>query len=349
MLEYKPIQFFNDELPHKNIIEWWYFNGNLTDAKGNRYAFMDCLFKADPKRVKIPFLRVVPLKEVYFSHALLSDISKNKFYSEINPLVLVSKDSFTKDLFFVNYAAPSFNGYFNSEIKKIDENSWYLKTQYFELTLKNKKPPLLVAGNGFLDLGPNSTYYYSLTDLETSGEIIVEGKRIAVSGQSWMDHQWADATYSSFKWSWFSLQLKNNIEIVCFRFESKKDTINLASVIYNDGRQKTYNDLELESLGQNWQSPETGTIYPLTWQIKIPSAHIDLQVKPFVKEQEMIFGLINYWEGGLEVTGSYGNKPISGLGFMELVGYPSKKGRLSYYQKTLTKNLKSYSKKFFSK
>ncbi|MHA1895810.1 MAG: lipocalin-like domain-containing protein, partial [Promethearchaeota archaeon] len=36
----KKIEFPKDELAHNSIIEWWYFNGHLTDKQGNRYAFM---------------------------------------------------------------------------------------------------------------------------------------------------------------------------------------------------------------------------------------------------------------------------------------------------------------------
>jgi predicted secreted hydrolase len=349
MLEYKPIQFPLDELPHQNIIEWWYFNGNLVDSAGNQYTFMDCLFKADSKKAKIPFLPRMPFKDVYFSHILLSNTSANKFYSEINPLVFISKDSFSKDLFFVNYTLPSLRGYFNYAIEKIEQNHWYLKSPYFELHLKNKKPPLLVGGKGFLELGASSTYYYSLTDLETTGEIIVDGKRIVVTGQSWMDHQWADAVYSNFGWTWFSLQLKNNTEIICFRFQKDQLAANWASVLDSAGQQKDYQDVELINLNQNWQSLQTGTIYPLAWQIKIPSAELNLEVKPLLREQEMIFGLINYWEGGLIVQGNQAGQAIEGLGFMELVGYPSQKGRLNYYQKMLTRRIKSDLKRFFAK
>jgi len=345
MLEYKPIEFLADEFPHHNIIEWWYFNGHLIDQPGNHYAFMDCLFKANPKKVKIPFLRLVPFKEVYFSHTLLSEVDKNKFYSEINPLVLLSRDSFSKDLFFANYTSPSLEGYFNYEMVKTSRDQWHLKTPYFDLTLKNKKPPLLVGGKGFVDLGQNSTYYYSYTDLETSGEVIIDGRRIAVTGQSWMDHQWADAVYSNFKWDWFSLQLKNKTEIVCFRFEKNKQVVNLASVISAQGDQKNYNDVEFIDLGKSWTSSDTGTAYPLAWRIKIPSANIDLQVEPLVREQEMIFGSINYWEGGLSVSGRQGNEEITGRGFMELVGYPSKKSRLNYYRRAFQSRLKASLKK----
>ena len=57
--EFKPIKFPEDELAHNHIIEWWYFNGHLKDKKGNEYAFMNCLFKADVKKVKIPFLNKI--------------------------------------------------------------------------------------------------------------------------------------------------------------------------------------------------------------------------------------------------------------------------------------------------
>jgi len=349
MLEYKPIKLPEDELPHQNIIEWWYFNGDLTDEKGNHYNFMDCLFKADPKRAKIPFLPKMPFKNVYFSHILLSDIAANKLFREINPLVFISKDSFTKDLFFANYTLPSLKGYFNYEMEKIDRDNWHLKTPYFDLVLKSKKPPLLVGGIGFLSLGASSTYYYSLTDLETSGEITINGRRLKVRGKSWLDHQWADAAYSSFKWTWFSLQLQNNTEIVCFRFEKDKQSFNFASLIDSNGNQKNYQDAEFIDLNDHWQSHDTGTIYPLSWQIKIPQAEISLQVKPLIREQEMIFGLINYWEGGLTISGECEGKIVEGRGFMELVGYPSKKGKLNYYQKMLIRKIKSDLKKVISK
>ncbi|MFA6322052.1 MAG: lipocalin family protein [Candidatus Buchananbacteria bacterium] len=348
MLEYKPIQFPADEFPHQNIIEWWYFNGQLFDANGLHYDFMDCLFKANPKKVKIPMLRL-PLNVVYFSHSLLSDVTRQKFYNEISPLVFLSKDSFQKDLFFANYTNPTLSGYFNYEIEKIDEQTWHIKTQNFDLTLKNKRPPLLVGGKGYLAMKENTTYYYSLTDMETTGEIIIDGQRIKVTGKSWMDHQWADAVYSNFTWSWFSLQLKNQMEIVCFRFESKSGNYDLATVIMPDGSQKTFTDLRLEALGEKWESKKTGAVYPLSWKIEIPSLHLKLETKPYVHEQEMIFGLINYWEGGLNVAGELSGQAISGQGFMELVGYPSKKSKLNYYQKMIRHKIKNDLKHFLNK
>jgi len=100
--KFKPIKFPEDESAHNHIIEWWYFNGHLRDRdnNNNNYAFMNCLFRVDVKRVKIPFLSKIPLKTVYFSHSLLSDIKNKDFYSEINPISIVSRDSFSKPLLF---------------------------------------------------------------------------------------------------------------------------------------------------------------------------------------------------------------------------------------------------------
>jgi len=64
--EYKPIKFPEDESAHDYIVEWWYFNGHLKDALGNGYSFMDCLFRVDVKKVKIPFLSKIPLKTSIF-------------------------------------------------------------------------------------------------------------------------------------------------------------------------------------------------------------------------------------------------------------------------------------------
>jgi len=213
-MNYKKIVFPADEMSHNNIIEWWYFNGNLVDKHNQRYAFMDCLFKTNPKKVKIPIIKRVPLKNAYFHHSILAEVKTKKFTSEVHPLVVISKDSFTKERLFVNYTSLSLGGYLNYVIEKINDCQYRIKTQLFDLTLTNNKLPLLVGGKGFLDLGVNSTFYYSLTNLSINGEVVLNNRRVPVKGLGWMDHQWADAVYYNFKWSWFSIQLKNDVEII---------------------------------------------------------------------------------------------------------------------------------------
>jgi len=321
---YKKIKFPEDELAHDNIIEWWYFNGNLKDKKGNEYAFMDCLFKVDVNRVKIPFLKS-PFNKSYFSHSLLSDLTNNKFYPNVNPLSLVSTDSFSKPLLFINYASPALAGYTNYVIENTEKSKYHIKTKDIDLMLTSMKKPLLEGGKGFIDLKPDKTYYYSLTNLQTKGRIKIKGKWIDVTGKSWMDHQWADVPYrkKGNAWTWFSIQLENNTEMVCFEYNDGKTKTYLASISYPDNKQKHFSKVEFKPLGKKWKSKKTGTIYPLSWEIKIPKEKITLRVETKINNQEVNFGTINYFEGPLNVQGKIDDKKVKGEGFMELVGYPS--------------------------
>ncbi len=321
----KKIKFPRDEKEHKNIIEWWYFNGNLKDKKGNKYSFMDCLFRADKKRVSIPFLGGTK-KYIYFSHHLLSNIKKKKFYFKIIPRAMVSRDSFSKPLLFVNYTSPEKEDYTNYEIEEIDKFKYHIKSDVFDLILSSKKKPLLEGGAGFLKLAEHkSTYYYSLTNLETEGHIIVDGKIIEVKGKSWMDHQWANIKYTKENWNWFSMQLNNGVELVCFEFENNGKKDYLASIIYKNGRCEHTKKIFIKKLDKKWESKETGTEYPLCWKILIPSKKMEFEISPILKKQEMIFGIIHYWEGPIIVKGKMRGKKVTGEGFMELLGYPSKK------------------------
>ena len=354
----KKIKFPQDELAHDNIIEWWYFNGNLKDAKGNQYSFMDCLFKADAKKVNIPFLKNAPFKKLYFSHSLLSDIKKKKFYPKIDYVSLVSKDSFSKPLLFVNYMNPlTPNNYINRIIEKIDKSKYIIKTDDFDLSMTSMKKPLLEGGTGYITLKSTSTYYYSLTNLKTKGTIKIDGKEIKVKGKSWMDHQWADVNYNpKTNWTWFSIQLDNNIELVCFEYGDGKNKSYLATISYENDTQVSAKDVILTPTDIVWQSPVTKAKYPLSWKIEIPSKKISLEVEPLLRNQEMLFGTINYWEGPLAVKGVVNGKKVKGSGFLELVGCPMGLLNPHFYKKaieeTITKsiwpNVKNKGEKFVS-
>jgi predicted secreted hydrolase len=337
----KPIKFPRDEQNHQCSIEWWYWNGHLQDEKGNRYAFMDCLFQVNPKKAKIPLLQI-PLERFYFSHSILSDIKKQKFYPHVDYASWLSSDSFKRPLLFVNYVDPSFfNGYTVSVMEKTAPSQYHIKTANFDLRLISQKKPLLEGENGYVDIGRHSTYYYSLTALKTSGTIRIGKKEIAVTGLSWMDHQWSNTVYVNDEWNWFSIQLKNNIEIICFEYRGEENKTSLASISYADARTENFFDVRFTPLSEEWISPRTRARYPLSWRIEIPEKKIDLIVKPLLKKQEVIFGTINYWEGPFKVAGTMAGKKVTGQGFLELVGRASKYKAGKFFREAFEQALKS--------
>ncbi|MDD5290594.1 MAG: lipocalin family protein [Patescibacteria group bacterium] len=339
----KPIKFPKDELAHNNIIEWWYFNGNLKDGGGNRYAFMSCLFKADAKKVKIPFLIRAPFKNIYFFHSILSDIKKKKFYSIVDYISVVSRDSFKKPLLFINHASPILmGGYLNRSLEETKKFSYRLKADSLDLKMVSAKKPLLESGRGYIEVCGRSSYYYSLTNLKTKGEIKIRNKTIKVTGKSWMDHQWANVSYSKDKWSWFSIQLDNDVEIMACEYDDGKSKDYLAGIMDSGGKQENPKGLKLTPGRKVWESGKTKAKYPLAWKIEIPERKINLKVSALVKNQEMIFGSINYWEGPIEASGSISGKKVKGSGFMELVGYPSKYDNADYVKSELEKIAKHF-------
>lgn len=306
-----PIEFPKDEQKHNHIIEWWYFNGNLESKDGQTFSYMNCLFAADPKKINIPFLKNNVMSQLFFSHYLLSD-NKNNFESVTNPISIVDKNSFTKPLLWVNYDNSCL-------IEETSPFKYHIVNDFIDLTLESQKKPLLLNKNGFLNLEVKTTYYYSLTSLKTSGIIKQKNKWIPVNGLSWMDHQWAQTPLTNDdKWRWFSMQLNNGCDIICFVYGDKIKTSH-ASMINKNNDIKTTNNVEIIPKKINYKNKTTGNEYCLEYEIKIPDFGLELKTIPFKNDQEMMFETINYWEGGIGIGGEMYGKKIRGKGFCELL------------------------------
>lgn len=329
MQEDKKVSIPLDHRPHEAVIEWWYFNGHLKDADGNAYAFMNCLFKADIEKVDLPYVRRLPMKKIfkdaryfYFAHSILSDIGAQKTYKDVQNISMVSKDSFGKERLFIDYIDPIVvQGFVGSEIAEIARDSFHVKAECFDLTLDSKKPALLEGGNGHISVCGKQSWYYSLTDFEASGHVMVDGKRVEVKGKAWMDHQWADVPYGHDKWAWFSLKLDDGTDMMCCEYDdgTKKDC--LVDGLSPLNKSFHYNKLSLKPGPDIWKSPTTKAEYPMSWQISVPDYGAELRVRSLVLNNELLSLGINYWEGPIEVVGTIGGKDVKGVGFMELVGY----------------------------
>ena len=323
------IHFPKDEQKHNFLVEWWYFNGILTDKQGNTYAFMECLFKVNPQILKT--FRKIFKKDFYFSHSVFSDIPRKRFTSEISPITLLSEKSFKKPLLFLEYLKPSLKGFTKITIQEHRPFSYTLSSRRFHLQLHSQQQPLLEAGTGYVNLNTKNTYYYSLTNLKAQGKLFLNNKKIPVTGKVWMDHQWSNSAESLDQWIWFSLQLDNNTEIVCFEFNDHKKKTFLASMIDPSNTSSHTDTLSFTPLGKPWKSKTTGTSYPLSWKIKIPAFNAQLEAKPLLTNQELLFANINYWEGPLSITGTISGKKVKGQGFLELVGFPRQRSLLQAY------------------
>jgi hypothetical protein len=311
---------------------------------------MDCFFKTDARRAKIPYFKQFPGRHLFFAHSVLCDIGAQKSYKSIQSISLVSRDSFTRPLMYVSYMNPLIiGGFVNCEMEETAVHDFRLKTENFSLQLESLKKPLMEGGKGFVTVCDRQTYYYSLTDMRVKGMILINDKWIEVEGRAWMDHQWADVTFARDKWSWFSVQLDNGTEIMCVEYDDgvKKDY--LADLIHADGTQEHMTDCVMRPGKDVWKSKKTKAAYPLSWQIEIPAKKISLNVESLMPDQEMVFGAINYWEGPLKVEASVNGKRAGGAGFMELVGYPSDYNYLMLVSRKMYKKFEDVMRGTFKK
>ena len=76
----------------------------------------------------------------------------------------------------------------------------------------------------------------------------------------------------------------------------------------------------------SWSSPHTGATYPMGWRIAVPERGLDLRVEALFEDQEMLKQRTTgtaYWEGAVRASGTSGGRPVSGVGYVEMVGYAS--------------------------
>jgi predicted secreted hydrolase len=129
-------------------------------------------------------------------------------------------------------------------------------------------------------------------------------------------------------WDWFSLQLSDNSELMVFLLRHTDGQLNPASsgtLVRADSSQRHLSIDDFVITGRKqWESPQSGAVYPQDWLIEIPSERIVLEVDSAFAEQEMrtegSTG-VNYWEGSVTLKGKKGGSVVTGAGYVEMTGY----------------------------
>jgi len=83
-------------------------------------------------------------------------------------------------------------------------------------------------------------------------------------------------------------------------------------------------DFSMKPLDETYTSPDTHAIYPIAWQIAVPSLGLDLRIKTPLASQELVSGIgagLSYWEGAITISGTRNGKPVKGVGYLEMTGY----------------------------
>lgn len=311
--------------------EWWYYTGHLTSESGKGYGYQVTFFRfglRDKQAAEPPPL----FTDLYMAHFALSDIAAKKFtFRERMQRGYGDKAGAATDRYLVWNENWKVSGDGSDHRIVVSDRGTALN-----INLKSVKAPVLHGNHGHSQKGEGegrASYYYSLTRMQTEGELTVAGKKEKVSGQSWMDHEFGSnqLTEAQLGWDWFSLQLDNDTEVMIYLMRRKDGSIDPYSsgtLIDRNGVTKhlAQKDYRIDVL-ERWKSPKSGASYPMKWRIAIPSESIELEITPAFAEQELITNRstrVTYWEGAVKIAGTARGAALKGKGYVEMTGYAAK-------------------------
>lgn len=331
------LTFPKDHGPHPGYrTEWWYYTGNLQTESGIRFGYQLTFFRSQisPSDSKKNWPRPTSAwraQQIYLGHAAVSDISGKRHLQAEQVargalgLAGTSETAGDTTIFIKNWRAQI--GSDVHILKAVTDEFSY------ELTLKPAKQPVPHGQAGYSRKGSTpqrASCYYSVTRLISDGTLTVGGKTMKVGGLTWMDHEFSTAPLEPglVGWDWFSLQLSDRTEIMLYQFRNEKGGLSPNSSgtfidPFGNSRHLTEDDFKIDVLDQ-WKSPHSKALYPTRWQLTIFPLSIQLSVDADLSDQEMQTSAstgMTYWEGSVSVSGSAANRPVKGMGYVELTGY----------------------------
>jgi len=331
------LQFPADHGAHPDYrIEWWYITGQLESEAGRRFGYQFTIFRrgmamGEGTTAESP-LRA---RQVLAGHLAITDVENGRtlFAERLRRAGSVLAEASSTDLALVLDDWSLDRG----ADDRLELSAGDLAAEIgMELTLVPAKPLVFHGEDGYSQKGAdpgNATAYFSWTRLATTGTLRIGGTELAVTGESWFDHEYGSSVLEEgvVGWDWFGLQLDDGRDLMMFMLRTEDGGYSAASagtLVDTDGSTRSLGseDFKIEGRGE-WTSPHSGARYPARWTLTVPSEDLRLEVTPLVADCELGTAQttgVAYWEGPVVLTGSRG-----GRGYAELTGYAgSMEGRL---------------------
>lgn len=312
--------------------EWWYYTGNLRDARGHKYGFELTFFRVG---IQAPLAGGSPwdIDDLYFAHFAATDTASGAYYHV---------DRTGRAIFREAGATAGdervWLGQWTARRSTSGDHVLRARADDFalNLTLTPRKPVVRNGRDGVSQKGSCrgcASHYYSFTDLAANGVLSLPSGNVAVTGGAWNDHEWgsADLEPGVVGWDWFSVQLDDGRELMLYllrRADGSAIPQSSGTLVDREGRAVylPLANLSVAPLG-TWTSPHSRARYPAGWLVRLPAYRAELTISPLLADQE--FDATHstgghYWEGACSVTGTFGGKRVSGHGYTELTGYTPK-------------------------
>ena len=320
-------QFPRDHGAHPQFqTEWWYYTGNLADEDGRRFGFQFTIFRRALSSAVTSSASEFRANDIYMAHLTLSDVTGGDFWHDVRYARGGAGLAGAT-------AEPRYRVWLEDwEVSAEDEAATKTRISAasgdfaIDLRLEQVKPPALQGDNGLspksAEIG-NASYYYSLSRLITSGSLSVGEQTFAVTGNSWMDHEFSTSALgdNAQGWDWFGLIFDDESELMVGQIrlvEGGSEPAFGGLIVYADGSTRRLSSSEIGIRATaSWRSPHSQAEYPAGWEIEIGGDEgFRIEVTPLQADQELHGAGIVYWEGAVRIS-----RDKTGYGYAELTGY----------------------------
>jgi predicted secreted hydrolase len=310
--------------------ESWYFRGNLVADTERRFGFQLTFFRLALQPEPPPSPSAWATNQVYRAHLALTDRAQNQFRAfERFSRAALGLSGATKAparVWLENWAAESLTdsgGAAGFHLSAATDDIT------LDLRLHAQKPPVLSADTDLIQGATGSRgglHFFLMTRMRAEGVLRIGAETFQVQGMSWLDRAWGDMTgpRGQIALNRFTLQLDDDREIMCLQLHRRDGSgkpVSTGLLVLADGSNYRLDrrDMTLDALDY-WESPRDGVRYPARWRLGIPAEQMELEIVPYVADQEMDLS-VRYWAGAVAITGQAGGQPVSGAGHVELTGY----------------------------
>ncbi len=315
--------------------EWWYLTGPLEGPDGELFAFQATWFRRALMYEVEQGRSKLATRDVLLFHGVLADVGQGTvhFVEQASraypPWAWSNPERLDVSLFEQSLVDASGRGESASLAMHADGARVQLELDLDSVTplLHGSEAGLSVKGN---ELG-QASWYYSLPGLTVEGTLQLEGQdALPVKGHVWFDHEFGSSQLGEDQqgWDWFSVVLDDGSELMLYDMrlaDGSRDSTSSGTLRLPDDTRVVLAEEDFRiSVSEHWTSPRTGIRYPNAWTLTVPSAELNVQVRPVLNDQELrtpgTTG-VTYWEGLCEFEGTRAGRPLRGSGYVELVGY----------------------------
>jgi len=320
----RTLRFPNDHGSHPDFrIEWWYVTGWLRDSNRRDLGVQITFFRAKPK-LQSGNPSVFNPEHIIIAHAAVADPAQRRLLHVQRAaragFGLAGAATDDTKVWLDDWHLTRHGGVYQARISSPELS--------LDLAFMPVQPLMLQGQNGYSRKGPgldSASHYYSAPQLKVGGTLRISQSAEPVTGQAWLDHEWSSSYLpaDASGWDWIGINLDDGGALMAFRMRSHKSSQPIwsaATLRDAAGRSRTFGPGEIKfSVLRSWQSPRTGTHYPVAFRVTVGKLEIELE--PLFDDQEndtrRTTGAV-YWEGAVTAR-NYGR--IVGRGYLELTGY----------------------------